>query len=187
MARRFSIAALPVAVALLVAACGTAPAPRSPVVSPPPLRLAPAALPGGLALQQRLTFVRDGRRDTVDALVEVDAEAVRVVVHAQGQVALRFTWDGETLAQTRDPRLPAAVQAGRVLDDLQYAYWPPAAIAAALPPGWTLEADATHRVLRFDDDPRPVLEATRLGDGSVRLAWPGQGFELHIASRPVTP
>ena len=187
MARSLSIVAMLMAFAAVLAACRTVPASVDAAAALPSLHLAPAALPGGLALQQRLTFVREGRRDTIDALVEVDAAEVRVVAHAQGQVALRFTWDGETLAQTRDPRLPVAVQAGRVLDDLQYAYWPPTAIAAVQPPGWTLQADAAHRVLRFDDDPRPVLEATRLGGGSVRLAWPGQGFELHIASRPVTP
>ena len=177
MARSLSIVAMLMAFAAVLAACRTVPASVD----------AAAALPGGLALQQRLTFVREGRRDTIDALVEVDAAEVRVVAHAQGQVALRFTWNGETLTQVRDERLPAAVQAARVLDELQFAYWPIAAIAAALPAGWTLDGEAAHRVLRHRDVSTPVLEVTHRDDGTVRLVYPGQGWELHIESRAVTP
>ena len=114
MARSLSIVAMLMAFAAVLAACRTVPASVDAAAALPSLHLAPAALAGGLALQQRLTFVREGRRDTIDALVEVDAAEVRVVAHAQGQVALRFTWNGETLTQVRDERLPAAVQAARV-------------------------------------------------------------------------
>ena len=187
MARSLSIVAMLMAFAAVLAACRTVPASVDAAAALPSLHLAPAALPGGLALQQRLTFVREGRRDTIDALVEVDAAEVRVVAHAQGQVALRFTWNGETLTQVRDERLPAAVQAARVLDELQFAYWPIAAIAAALPAGWTLDGEAAHRVLRHRDVSTPVLEVTHRDDGTVRLVYPGQGWELHIESRAVTP
>lgn len=187
MTNRRAITGMLLAAGAFVTACATAPAPVPPALAPPRLLLAPAALPGGLALEQRLTFVSDGRRDTVDAMVEVDAAEVRVVVHAQGQVALRLAWDGETLTQTRDPRLPASVQAERVLDELQFAYWPPAAIAKALPAGWRLEGDAARRVLRHGDEASPTLEVTHHEDGGVRIVYPGQGWELQIASRPVAP
>ena len=195
MAIRATTAMVLLATIVSLGACGTTP-PRTaqdapagqggdapPADAVPWLRLAPSHLPGGLALEQRLTFVHAGRRDTVDALVEADADEVRIVVHAQGQVAMRLVWDGTSMAHVRDPRLPAGVQAGRVLNELQFAYWPPAAIAAALPAGWTLQGDAAHRVLVHGDPARPVLEVEHRGDGEVRISYPGQAFELWIESR----
>ena len=75
MARRTAIAGIVLATAMLPVGCATVHVPDAvrasdAVAQPPSLRLAPSALPGGLALQQRLTFVRDGQRATVDALVE---------------------------------------------------------------------------------------------------------------------
>ena len=67
--------------------------------STPMLRLPPSALPGTLALQQRLAFRHGDRSETVDALVENDASNTRLVIHAQGQVALRLDWDGKQLTQ----------------------------------------------------------------------------------------
>ena len=119
MSIRTATQAVLAAAILSIAACATAPASPAPdapagqgdapaaVTELPWLRLAPSQLPGGLALEQRLTFVHDGRRETVDALVEADADEVRVVVHAQGQVAMRLVWNGTSMAETRDPRLPA--------------------------------------------------------------------------------
>ena len=104
-------------------------------------------------------------------------------MHAQGQVAMRLVWNGTSMAETRDPRLPAGVQARRVLNELQFAYWPTTAIAAALPAGWTLQGDAAHRVLVHGDPVRPVLEVEHRGDGEVRISYPGQAFELWIESR----
>src|SRR5690606_178673 len=85
---------VPAVVALLLAGCMT---PRARVAerqalaaSMPVLRLPPSALPGALALQQRLAFRHGERRQTVDALVENDAAGTRLLIHAQGQVALRL-------------------------------------------------------------------------------------------------
>ncbi|HEU0153712.1 MAG TPA: DUF3261 domain-containing protein [Arenimonas sp.] len=136
------------AVALgLLAGC-TPPATRPPADATPVFTLAPSALPGGLAEQQRLSFEHGDRRETVDAMVQVDAEAVRLVIHAQGQVALRLDWDGRQLAQTRQPWLPASLDGGRVLSDLQLVFWPVEALRTQLPPGWTLEDAGARRTLR---------------------------------------
>ena len=201
MSIRTATPAVLAAAILSIAACATAPASPAPdapagqgdagapaaVTELPWLRLAPSQLPGGLALEQRLTFVHGGRRDTVDALVEADADEVRVVVHAQGQVAMRLVWNGTSMAETRDPRLPAGVQARRVLNELQFAYWPTTAIAAALPAGWTLQGDAAHRVLVHGDPARPVLEVEHRDGGEVRITYPGEALELWIESREVRP
>lgn len=191
----------PVAIlSMLLAVAGCAGAPVRPaivqdvqtaatVTAPPLLRLAPSALPGGLALQQRLSFRHGDRRDTVDALVEADAGAVRVLVHMQGQVALRLDWDGETLQQTRADWLPPQLQGERVLSDLQLVYWPREAIAAALPPEWSLASAQGERFLVHVPSGERVVGIDYLADGIVVLKSldPRRDFELRIESTPVTP
>lgn len=196
MFRPFAI----VSILLVVAGCAGAPA-RPAIVQPaenasaapmaelPLLRLPPSALPGGLALQQRLTFRYGDHRETVDALVEADAGSVRVLVHLQGQVALRLVWDGETLQQTRADWLPPQLQGERVLSDLQLVYWPQSAIEAALPPDWSLAAAGEQRFLVHEPDGRRVVGIDYLaGDVVVMKSLDARrDFELRIESTPVVP
>jgi hypothetical protein len=170
---------------LLLAGCATAPAQAPDDRAMPALRLAPAALGRELALQQRLSFEHGDRRDSVDALVEVDATSLRLVMHAQGQVALRLTWDGATLDQQRADWLPPALSAERVLDDLQLVYWPPQAINASLPAGWQLREHAGRRELMHRDE---VVVTVNYPDPSrARLQQHRQDYLLDIQSAPVTP
>ena len=193
MSRSLAIGLLLLAIAAATG-CGVAP-PRpavpaaEPLPEPPLLRLPPWALPGGLALQQRLTFRHAGRRDTVDALVEADARAVRVVMHVQGRVALSLVWDGETLQQTRADWLPPQVRAERVLGELQLVYWPAEAITAALPPGWSLlTVGREHRYLVQGPARTRVLGVDYAGDAATLTSLdPARDYELHIESTPVTP
>lgn len=151
----------------------------------PPLQLSPSSLGGTLALQQRLVFRHGERSDTVDALVEADARSVRVVLHQQGQVMLRLSWDGESLQQTRAPQLPPALSAQRVLDDLQLVHWPAASIRAALPPGWELQERATQRRLLHRD--HVVVTVDGLGRREAWLENHRAGYRLEISSVPVRP
>ncbi len=151
----------------------------------PALRLPPSALPQPLSLQQRLSFVHGQRRETVDAMVESDAGGTRLVIHAQGRVALRVDWDGTNLKQQRAPWLPAALDGERVLTDLQLVYWPLAAISAALPPGWTLAEAGGRRMLRKGDEvvatvdyPQPL---------HARLEQRALGYTLDIESSEAVP
>ena len=170
---------------LLLAGCATTPARAPEDGAMPALRLAPAALGRELALQQRLSFEHGERRDSVDALVEVDASSLRLVMHAQGQVALRLTWDGTVLDQQRADWLPAALSAERVLDDLQLVYWPAAAINAALPAGWHLREHAGQRELMHHDE---VVATVSFPDPTrARLRQHRQDYLLDIQSAPVTP
>lgn len=161
------------------------PHPASAALATPALRLPPSALPQPLALQQRLTFIHGERRETVDAMVESDTNGTRLVIHAQGQVALRLDWDGKDLQQQRAPWLPAALDGERVLTDLQLVYWPLPAISAALPPGWTLAEEGVRRVLRKDDVTVATVEYPQ--PLHARLEQHALGYVLDIESSEAAP
>lgn len=171
--------------AMLLAACASAPSRVPAPGAMPPLRLAPAALGREMALQQRLDFHHGERRESIEALVEVDAASVRLVMHAQGQVALRLAWDGQALEQTRAEWLPPVLSGERVLDDLQLVYWPVAAINARLPAGWHLvEASSNRRLLHGGEIVATVVYVSAT---HARLRQRRQGYVLDIHSAPVTP
>jgi hypothetical protein len=180
---RAGLSAVALLLAALVSGGCASPARRGAAADAVPLlRLPPAALPGGLAEQQRLEFRWDGQRRTIDALVEVDADAVRVAMHAQGQVALRFEWDGERLVSTRAAGLPPTLTAERVLSDLQLVHWPVAAVQAALPAGWTIAATPAGRTLA--DAGEPVATVAR-ESGRLVLRQLRHGYVLAIDAHPV--
>ncbi|MBI2769164.1 MAG: DUF3261 domain-containing protein [Burkholderiales bacterium] len=139
--RRFVLGMLP-----LMTACAS----MAPVPAPPLLRLSPASLGGDLALRQRLTIGVGGTTHSLEAVLEADAQAVRLAVVSLGQTAARLEWDGQTLTQSRADWWPAAIGGDRILSDLQLMLWPAAAVSAALPQGWTLEHTPQRRQLRFD-------------------------------------
>ncbi|WP_295363445.1 DUF3261 domain-containing protein [Arenimonas sp.] len=172
-------------VALLSACAGAPPRPAAGTVDLPMLGLAPSALPGGLVREQRLVFEHGERRDAVDALVEVDAHAVRVVLHQQGQVVLRMHWDGERLDQQRDPGLPDSLDAARVLTDLQLVHWPAAAITTALPAGWHLDEGPGRRDLW--QGAQQVLAIEYPAAGEARLHNHRLGYRLTVVSSGARP
>ena len=153
------------------------------VLERPKLRLAPVALGRTLALQQQLTVTHGEQTHRLDALLEVDATEVRLIVQAVGRSALRLSWDGVELQETRANWLPPQLAGERVLSDLQLAYWPAEAIAAALPAGWTLEADATHRLLREGDV--VVTEVRYPSAQRIEIEQRRDNFRLDIESVPL--
>lgn len=163
--------------ALLLAACMQAP---RPAVVLPPLRLSPASLGHAVSAQQRLHFVFGSQQREMDALLEADAGEVRLVVQSMGQVGVRLFWDGSELKQQRAPWLPASVRAERVLDDLQFALWPAAAIRAALPPGWILREPDGGRALVHDG--KVWLSVRETADGRMRLENLAEGYALEVES-----
>ena len=164
---------------VLLAACAGAHLP-APLVQLPTLQLPPAALPQPLQLQQRLQFRFGSHERELDALLEADGSQVRLAVQAMGQTGVRMVWDGTTLEQTRAPWLPPQVRGERVLDDLQFALWPAAAIRAALPPGWSLAESGDGR--RLEQGGKAWLLLEPLPDGRVRLRNLAEGYELVIES-----
>lgn len=165
---------------LCLSLLGCASTPPRQSVALPVLALAPAALGHELAVQQRLHFVFGTQQRDMEALLEVDADEVRLAVQALGQAGVRLHWDGQTLQQQRAPWLPPQVQGERVLSDLQFTLWPVEAIRAALPATWTLEtAGSERRLLR---DGVAWLVVVDEGAGRYRLDNRADGYRLLIES-----
>lgn len=177
--------------AALLAAC--AHAPRRDTAPLPELALAPAAFDGTVSLAQRLTFARlDGRSvaaHPLDALLEIDAGAVRLAALALSRRILSLTWDGKRLDVDRDPQLPPQVDPARVLRDVQLVLWPAAAIRAALPAGWTLrEAERQRELLHGERVAVAIRYATASRwAGEVVLENRHEGYRLTIASHEQAP
>jgi hypothetical protein len=163
---------------LLLSAC--AHAPRVPAVALPALQLPPASLGKSMALQQRLEFRFGTHSRQMDALLEVDAAELRLLVQAMGQTGVTLRWDGLVLEQRRAPWLPEGVRGERVLDDLQFALWPAVAIRAALPAGWSLYEDGRVRELRKGGI--AWLSLVRTGDARIELHNRAAGYDLRIES-----
>ena len=170
-------------VGVLLAVCAAVP--PKPTVQLPALRLAPAALGHELAAQQKLHFTFGAHERDLDALLEVDAQQVRLAVQAMGQSGVTLRWDGQSLQEQRAPWLPPSVRGERVLDDLQFTLWPAHAVRAALPGGWMLFDDGVQRRLSRDGVDWLVMERT--GEGSYRLDNRAEGYSLSIESLSIEP
>jgi hypothetical protein len=174
-----------------LAACATPPRPPPPPPGEPlpELRLAPAALGATVSLSQRLVFTHEADPEgprSLEALLEVDPALMQLAGFALGQRILTLRWNGATLDEEREPRLPAQFQSTAVLRDVQLVYWPAEAVRAALPPGWTLGDEPGQRTLskngrqwvtvRYDGEPR--------WKGRTQLTNFSEHYQLTIESRP---
>ena len=192
--RRTLMALLPA----VLAACASR-APRAPRVSLPMLRLSPAAAGLTLAAVQRLSVRRlDGAGvvsnapsvQTVDLLLSLGAQRLRLAGFSLGQRVLTLDWDGSTLDVKRHPLLPAEVDTDRMLRDLCLVYWPADAVRASLPAGWTLEHDgAGRRLLKAD---RIVIDIRYTGaldaaSNQVELTNRAESYSLSIESQLQSP
>lgn len=185
MTARRAIGAL-VAILLLVSCATVPPQPRLQIPEP---RLSPASFGATVSLAQRLGFERanalpDEPARSIDAQLEIDPAQLRMAAVAMGTRILGLRWDGNTLDVQRHPQLPAQVDPARVLRDIQYAYWPTAAVRAGLPAGWTLDDAGAQRELRHDG--QPVLSiryhAAPRWAGNAELDNRVEGYRLLIES-----
>jgi len=169
-------------VALLgLAACATPPAPPADAAAAPLLlRLAPSALGRALALQQQVTVQAGERVEHMDVLLEADAQTVRVALMGMGQTGASLEWDGHDLKLAQAPWWPRVVSAERVLSEMQLTLWPAEAVRQALPPGWTLEADAAERLLRQGDS--AVIRIRYPSPTRTELVHLRDGYRLDIES-----
>ncbi len=152
-------------------ACAWLQGPGEPV---PALKLAPAALGFEMSVAQRVTVSQPAppgddtpHSISADAVLEVDANSVRMAVLGLGQAMLRVEWDGRQLTQSHAPGWPDAADGGQILNDVQLALWPAQSIRAALPQGWTL---SDHIATSSAPAQRWLMHD---GHPSVRIDYPG--------------
>jgi hypothetical protein len=178
--RRTVVLAAAAAAPLALAGCASLQA------APPPLqlRLPPAALGRSLALMQQLTVWTERGSGQFEALLEADESALQLAVLAGTRPVARLYWDGRSLYQQMAPQWPPAVTAERVLSDLTLVLWPAAAVAAALPAGWSLRHDDAMRELRWRD--RLVQRLSYPTTARVELEHLVLGYRLRIDSLPVS-
>ena len=169
------------ALVALLGGCAAHP-PRPPLGELPVLHLSPASLGRELALQQRLEIVVGQNRQTLEALLEVDARELRLGVQALGQSALMLRWDGNSLQEQRADWLPASLSGDRVLFELQLVFWPVQAIRSALPTDWSLtETDGQRHLLRAGTE---VVSVTYSAPDHAELTQLRDGYRLEITSTP---
>ncbi len=141
-----------------------------------------------MSLAQQLTFAHEGDPGgarSLEALLEIDAEQLRLAGFALGQRMFTLLWDGARLNEERGPHVPKQLEADRVLRDIQLVYWPAESVRASLPPGWELDDAPGRRALisggrewvrvRYDGEPRWV--------GRTELINEAEHYRLTIESR----
>ncbi|WP_397572591.1 DUF3261 domain-containing protein [Silanimonas sp.] len=137
-------------------------------------------LPAPLALQQQLVIERGGQKRTFDAMLEVDADGLRLAVLAAGQVALTLHWREGVLDQQRADWLPPQLDGERVLQDLQFALWPVEALQRAAPQGWQVVERGAVREIAFAG--RPVVVIQQRDAGRFTLERRDDGYRLDVQS-----
>lgn len=165
--------------ALLLAGCASLGAPDA--ARSPPLAMAPAALRCEVAVQQRLTVERPGRpAQQLDALLEVDAEAVRLAFFVVGQGVGSMVWDGWRWDKQLSSHWPAQLAPEQVLSDLQLAFWPERAVQGAVQAPWSVEASPTGR--RLLREGRELVRVQFVGNSAVDIIYPQGPLTLRIES-----
>jgi Protein of unknown function (DUF3261) len=168
-----------------------------PATAPPPqpergiLRLpAPPGYPGQVAAVQSIHAVRGDQIIDVQALLEVSAaHLVLVLAQPLGPRLATIDWsaDGVAIERAPGPTAAAALQPEDVLADLMLAFWPEAAVRSSLRAGLSLVVAPDRRLVMKDD---ALLIEVRRDDadpwnGTVRLDNQALGYQLTIVSQAV--
>lgn len=116
--------------------------------------LPPTALGRTMHATQSLTAEYNGQSWAMQGALEATSAEIRLVgLSPLGQRLITLRWDGKTLKEERDPRLPEWIKGERILGDVQLIYWPRDALAAALPAGWRIEEADGERTLLNGEAP----------------------------------
>lgn len=147
----------------------------------PLLALAPRALGCSVAVQQRLTVeLPDRPTQQLEALLEVDAEAVRLAFFLMGQRLGTMVWDGQQWDKQLSRHWPAQLAPEQVLSDLQLAFWPTAVVQQVVQAPWSVEAWATGR--RLLRDGQEQVRVQFVGSATVEIIYPKGPFTLRVES-----
>lgn len=170
------------AVCMLVG-CASAPVGSRKVERTAPLQLAlaPVSLGCSLAVQQQLTVLPpSGSAQTLDALLEVDGQSVRLALFHLDQRMGALSWDGQQLQTQLSRWWPAQLSPAQVLSDMQLALWPAPAIAQALPAGWQVQDGAQVRRLTHQGQLRVEVQA--VGRDAFDIRYAPVAWSLQVAS-----
>jgi hypothetical protein len=170
-----------------LAGCSTAPEARAPQgdAAPPRLALPPAALGCELALQQHLVVQAPGQpAQELDALLEVDAQTVRLALVHLGQRVGVIVWDGQQLQAELSRWWPAQLAPAQVLGDMQLALWPVDAIARDLPASWMLQEVGTPSgsARRLSHQGQTRVEIRPAGGDAFEILYAAGAWQLRVAS-----
>lgn len=165
---------------LMLAGCAT-PGGALDAARAPLLALAPAALGCSVAVQQRLTVQPPGRPpQQLEALLEVDTQAVRLAFFVMGQGMGTMVWDGQQWDKQLSRHWPAQLAPEQVLSDLQVAFWPAQVVQQAFQAPWSVEASSTGR--RLMRDGREHVRVRFVGTSAVEIIYPQGPFSLRVES-----
>lgn len=136
-----------VAALTVLAAVGCA-APR-PLLPP----LAPQTLGASITVRQQVTARFAGEMRSLQVALKVaPADLSLIGLTAMGQRLFTLSWNGRRAKLETVVDSMADIDPARILADLQLAYWPLAALRAALPDNLRLEQYGTARVLWRDGE-----------------------------------
>ena len=145
------------------------------------LALAPADLGCSVSVQQRLTVEQPGKAaQQIEALLEVDAQAVRLAFFLMGQGMGTMVWDGTQWDKQLSRHWPAQLAPEQVLSDLQLAFWPVPALQQAVRVPWQLETSMNGR--RLLRDGREHVRVQFVGASAVEIIYPQGPWALRVES-----
>lgn len=185
--QRYLAGTLTAGALLMTAACSTPQPAAQDIVKQahpaiPVLALSPSSLGHAMSEQQLVVITApDGSQRTVQALLEVDAQHVRLALLHMGQRLASVVWDGDTLDVQRSRYLPEQVSPQRVLSDMQLALWPHSVIAQALPQDWQLDVHSFgERQLRYRD--QMIVKVHAPSRNEMEIVYVQQGWRMHITN-----
>lgn len=151
--------------------------------------LTPAALGESRQAVQLLRGEYEGQSFSLRCVVTVDAARLKVIgVTGLGVRAFTLEYDGTHVTEQRAPQLPNALQADRLLNDIQLAYWP----LAALQKAWHVAGGevsepypGTRRLQRAGKLLAEVHYAADPWNGRVWLMHFDHPYQLFIETSPV--
>lgn len=143
--------------------------------------LPPAALGCAASVQQRLTVMPPGKAPTeLEALLEVDAQILRMAIFHAGQRMGTLQWDGQQWDVQRSPWWPAQLDPAQVLSDMQLALWPLPALESAVLAPWRLESSASARRLLRAGQEQVVVRY--VSPTMLEISYAQGGWTLRVES-----
>lgn len=153
--------------------------------------LSPAALGATQQVTQLLRGEFGEQQFNLRCVVTVNAEQLSVIgLTSMGMRAFTLRYDGTQLSEERAPQLPDALQAARLLNDLQLAYWPLPALQQAWQPLGAEVSEpypGTRRLRRAGKLLAEVHYAADPWHGRVWLRHIEHGYNLYIESSALEP